>query len=101
MGEGLRKGKEGSRAAAGERALEEEVEDEGPGCLHAILYHHHPRRRSHGLAQEVSPSVLLHGPLSKNLSLEKQRLLWHPLWTRPGAGAAAPGGGYQGPAPKS
>jgi hypothetical protein len=65
MGEGLREGEEGSRAAAGERALEEEVEDEGPWCLHAVLYHHHPRRRSHSLAQEVSPSVLLHGPLSK------------------------------------
>lgn len=64
MGEGLREGEEGSGAAAGERALEEEVEDEGPRCFHAILYHHDLRRRSHRLAQEVFRSVLLHGPLA-------------------------------------
>lgn len=72
MGERLRKGKEGSCPAAGERALEEEVEDEGPGSLHAVLHHHHPRRRSHRLAQEVSPSILLHDPLAKHPSLESE-----------------------------
>ena len=72
MGEGLREGEEGSCPAAGERALEEEVEDEGPRGLHAVLYHHHPRRRSHHLAQKISPSVLLHGPLGKHPSPERE-----------------------------
>lgn len=72
MGEGLREGEEGSRPAPGECALEEEVENEGPGRLHAVLYHHHPRRGAHRLAQEVSPSVLLHGRLGKHPSPESE-----------------------------
>lgn len=72
MGERLREGEEGSRPAAGERALEEEVEDEGPRRLHAVLYYHQPRRGAHRLGQEVSPSVLLHGPLGKHPSPESE-----------------------------
>lgn len=60
MEEGLREGEERRAAAPGERALEEEVENERRGRLHAVLHHHHARTGAHRLAQEVSPTALLH-----------------------------------------